>query len=57
MDRKTFSELIDAYAAAKVSQNQVLQKMIVGELQEALNAVFTRLEASEASQEMEAENS
>lgn len=57
MDRKTFSELIDAYAAAKVSQNQVLQKMIVRELQEALDAVFTRLEASEASKETEAENS
>lgn len=40
MDRKTLSNLIDAYADAKASRNQHLVNTMVAQLQEALEEVF-----------------
>lgn len=40
MDKQTFAELIDAYADARASKNQVLIKVMIGQLEQALNLVF-----------------
>ena len=40
MDKSTFAELIDAYADAKASKNKVLIKVMINQLEQALNFVF-----------------
>jgi|OM-RGC.v1.036688147 hypothetical protein len=45
MDKSTFAELIDAYADARASKNKVLIKVMISQLEQALNLVFP--EASE----------
>lgn len=40
MDKTSFAQLIDAYADAKVSENKILIKAMIGELEVALNELF-----------------
>lgn len=40
MDKSTFAELIDAYADAKASKNKVLIKVMINQLEQALNLIF-----------------
>jgi len=40
MDKTSFAQLIDAYADAKVTDNKILIKVMIGELEVALNQLF-----------------
>lgn len=47
MDKRTFSQLVDAYADAKLSRNQHLANTMVAQLQQALDVVFPDAEVSD----------
>lgn len=40
MDKETLSNLIDAYADAKVSRNKILVEIMIVQIREALDLVF-----------------
>ena len=40
MDKANFAKLIDAYADAKVSGNEILVRTMVGKLESALNSFY-----------------
>ena len=40
MNKQTLAELIDAYADAKASGNKILIKAMIGNLEQALSAIF-----------------
>lgn len=47
MDKKRLATLIDAYADAKVSKNQYLIETMVGQIQAALDGMFSQPEDGE----------